>query len=91
MNIIGLAQTSREILKGVVIPISPYVVITPKALRNKLSQLRSHYPHFEQRLIKPLYEHTLNDSVRHPPMLIGIGQRFGWEIYFPLLSELNRF
>ena len=25
------------------------------------------------------------------PLYVCIGQRFGWEIYFPLLSELNRF
>ena len=25
------------------------------------------------------------------PVYVSIGQRFGWEIYFPLLSELNRF
>ena len=25
------------------------------------------------------------------PLYVCIGQRFGWEINFPLLSELNRF
>ena len=65
MNIIGSTQNSREIFRGGGVPISPNVVITPKALRYKRSQLRSHYPHFEQRVIKLLYELTLYDSVRH--------------------------
>ena len=25
------------------------------------------------------------------PVYVCIGQRFGWEIYFPLMSDLNRF
>ena len=33
MNMIGLAQTSREILKDGDVPIFPVVLITPKALR----------------------------------------------------------
>ena len=31
------------------------------------------------------------DAQLKKPLYVCVGQRFGWEIYFPLLSELNRF
>ena len=36
MNIIGLAQTSREILKDSDVPILPVVLITPDSLQNSV-------------------------------------------------------
>ena len=67
MNMIGLDQTSREILKDGDILISPVVLITLKALRNNCSQSGSHYPPYVRRLIQSVYDCEFSASLRPPP------------------------
>ena len=70
INMICLAQTSREILKDSDIRISPVVLITPKALRtsvktNNCSWSGSHYPPSARSLIQYVYDCIFGASVQH--------------------------
>ena len=70
MNMIGLAQTSREILDDGDIIIFPVIMIAPKALgpsvqTRDLSLLVLHYPPSAHRLIQSVYFRTFSDSMRH--------------------------
>ena len=65
INMIGLAQTSRKILKDGDVPIFPVVLITPDSLQLTVIVPVSHYLPSVQRLIQYVYNRTFIASVQH--------------------------
>ena len=65
MNMIGLAHTSREILKDGDVPIFPVVLITPDSLQLTVIVPVSQYPPSTRSLIQYIYDRTFNARVRH--------------------------
>ena len=64
-NMIGLAQTSREILKDGDDPIFPSVLITSDYLHLTVIVPVSHYPSSARRLIQYVYDRTFSASMQH--------------------------
>ena len=65
MNIIGLSQTSREILEDGDVPILPVVLITPDYLQLTVIVPVSHYTNYARTLIQYVYDRTFSVRVRH--------------------------
>ena len=61
---IGLAQTSREIIENGDIPILPVVLITPDFLQLTVIVPVTHYTPTAQRLIQYVYDHIFSASVQ---------------------------
>ena len=69
MNMIGLAQTSREILEDGDVPIFPVVLITPDFLQLTVIVSVSYYPPSVWKLKQPVYDCKFSSSVRQPPLM----------------------
>ena len=72
VNLIDLAQTSREILDDGDILIFLVVLITPKASWYNRFPSVSHYPPSARSLIQSVYDRTFSASVQHKVFYDGI-------------------